>query len=75
MHGLFIALSAFLGLTASRPDVYFIRHGEKPKNGDTGLSAEGLERAQCIRHVFGGHSKYDIGYILAQKPKKSMFTA
>lgn len=71
MHKLFYALFALAGLAAACPDVYFIRHGEKPRDGGTGLSADGFERAQCIRQVFGAHSEYDIGYIIAQKPKKS----
>ncbi|KAJ5646276.1 hypothetical protein N7490_002648 [Penicillium lividum] len=61
---------ALTGLSAARPDVYLIRHGEKPKNGN-GLNKDGLDRAECIRHIFGEHSDYNIGYILAQKPKKN----
>ncbi len=50
--------------------VYFIRHGEKPDDDDaTGLSAQGVQRAQCLRQVFGAGSAYGIGYILAQQPK------
>ncbi|KAJ5577420.1 uncharacterized protein N7459_006384 [Penicillium hispanicum] len=64
----FLLLALALLATAS-PTVYFIRHGEKPRNGGTGLSADGLERAECIRQVFGEGSKYAIGYILAQRPK------
>ncbi|KAJ5812656.1 hypothetical protein N7474_008957 [Penicillium riverlandense] len=52
------------------PTVYLIRHGEKPSNGSTGLSAQGLQRAQCLRSVFGASSDYDIGYIMAETPKK-----
>ncbi|KAF3912267.1 hypothetical protein AA313_de0202314 [Arthrobotrys entomopaga] len=52
-----------------------IRHGEKPPklpNGDDapGLSAQGLQRAQWLPHVFGPGSPYNINYILAEKPKK-----
>jgi hypothetical protein len=52
-----------------------IRHGEKPpQNGDggdvNGLSALGLERAQWLRQCFGENSQYNIGYILAEAPKK-----
>lgn len=65
-------LLGLITLTLARPTVYFVRHGEKPRNGGTGLSAEGVERAQCLRHVFGAHSDYDIGYIMAQRPKPSM---
>ncbi|KAL6904988.1 hypothetical protein GGI43DRAFT_398627 [Trichoderma evansii] len=55
---------------ASAQTVYFIRHGEKPSNdSDPNLSAQGLQRAQCLRTVFGASSQYDIGYIIAEKPK------
>lgn len=57
---------------AARPTIYLIRHGEKPKDGGNGLSAEGLKRAQCLRQVFGADSEYNIGFIMAQKPKLSM---
>lgn len=64
-------LVAIIAFAAASPTVYFIRHGEKPRNGGTGLSADGLERAQCVRDIFGPHSEYDIGYILAQRPRRS----
>ncbi|GMG08848.1 unnamed protein product [Aspergillus oryzae] len=35
------------------PTVYLIRHGEKPDDGGNGLSAQGVQRAQCLRSVFG----------------------
>ncbi|KAI1196830.1 hypothetical protein F5X97DRAFT_201138 [Nemania serpens] len=54
---------------AAKPTVYLIRHGEKPPNDGVGLSAEGVQRSQCLRSVFGAASKYNIGYILAQTPK------
>lgn len=60
-----------LATTATAQTVYLIRHGEKPANGDDGLDAQGLERAQCLRTVFGADSQYNIGYIIAEKPKKS----
>ncbi|KAJ4150697.1 hypothetical protein LMH87_011434 [Akanthomyces muscarius] len=67
-------LITILGLAAAvasaKPTVYFIRHGEKPSDGD-GLSAQGMQRAQCLRNVFGASSGYDIGYIMAQTPKSS----
>ncbi|KKA29066.1 hypothetical protein TD95_005257 [Thielaviopsis punctulata] len=53
-----------------RPTVYLIRHGEKPKKGN-GLSAVGVQRAQCLRTIFGDHSDYHIGHIMAQKPKSN----
>lgn len=57
---------------AAQPTVYFIRHGEKPDDDDeTGLSAQGEERAQCLRTVFGASSSYNIGHIMAQTPKSS----
>lgn len=56
---------------AAKPTVYLIRHGEKPPNDGVGLSAEGVQRSQCLRSVFGAASKYNIGYILAQTPKDS----
>jgi hypothetical protein len=31
-------------------------------------------RAQCLRHVFGQHSEYNIGYIVAPHMKKSEST-
>jgi len=48
--------------------VYLIRHGEKPDDGD-GLSAEGVERSQCLRNVFASSTPYDIQYIMAQTPQ------
>lgn len=66
-----MAAMAAVTVVTARPTVYFIRHGEKPKDGGTGLSADGLERAQCIRSVFSANSGYNIGYIMAQKPKSS----
>ena len=74
MYRILLGVLALAGLATPCPDVYFIRHGEKPKNGETGLSVEGLQRAQCIRDVFGATSEYNIGYILAQKPKSSKWT-
>ncbi|KAF1729550.1 hypothetical protein CRV24_010087 [Beauveria bassiana] len=68
-------LITILGLAAAvavaKPTVYFIRHGEKPADDGNGLSAQGLQRAQCLRSVFGASSDYDIGYILAQTPKSN----
>lgn len=55
-----------------------IRHGEKPPklpNGEDaeGLSARGVDRAKALPNVFGADSQYNIGYILAEKPKKRTF--
>ncbi|KAB8336985.1 hypothetical protein FH972_021289 [Carpinus fangiana] len=47
------------------------RHGEKPADGGDGLNAQGMQRAQCLRNVFGASSQYNIGYILAETPKSS----
>ncbi|KAL4896511.1 hypothetical protein BDV59DRAFT_198878 [Aspergillus ambiguus] len=53
---------------STHPTVYFIRHGEKPDDpDDSGLNADGFKRAQCLRDVFGPHSRYHIGYIMAPK--------
>ena len=54
-----------------------IRHGEKPpKDADgndvDGLSAKGVDRAQGLVKVFGKDSEYNIGYILAEHPKKGL---
>ena len=58
-------------LALAESTVYLIRHGEKPADGGNGLNAQGVQRSQCLRNVFGSSSGYDIGYILAQTPKKS----
>ncbi|RDW67416.1 putative phosphoglycerate mutase family protein [Aspergillus mulundensis] len=58
-------------VAAAKPTVYLIRHGEKPADGGTGLSAQGEDRAQCIRQVFGALSGYNIGYIMAMTPKSN----
>lgn len=50
---------------------YLIRHGEKPADGGTGLSAQGEVRAECIAREFGPESDYNIGYILAQDYKSN----
>jgi broad specificity phosphatase PhoE len=63
-----LATLAIASLAAASPTVYLIRHGEKPDSGN-GLSAQGLERAQCLRSVFGASSGYNIGHIMAQTPK------
>lgn len=55
---------------ASAQTVYLIRHGEKPADDDDpNLSAQGVQRAQCLRNVFGASSQYNIQYIIAEKPK------
>jgi hypothetical protein len=61
-----------LALAVAKPTVYLIRHGEKPSSGN-GLNAQGQERAQCLRTVFGDSSGYNIGYIMAETPKSGMF--
>ena len=57
-----------LSVTVADPTVYLIRHGEKPSSGN-GLDAQGEQRAQCLRTVFGASSSYDIEYIMAETPK------
>lgn len=60
------------GLVAAEPVVFFIRHGEKPDDRDqTGLSAQGKQRAQCLRRVFGRGSNYNVGHVMAQAYKPS----
>ena len=49
--------------------VYLIRHGEKPPVGDT-LSEQGVTRSEALPQVFGSGSQYNIGYIMAEHPKK-----
>ncbi|OJJ60395.1 hypothetical protein ASPSYDRAFT_42124 [Aspergillus sydowii CBS 593.65] len=64
-----VALLAASMLVAADPTVYLIRHGEKPDNDGTGLSAQGEKRADCLRQVFGSSSEYNIGKIMAMTPK------
>ena len=68
-----ILAAATLAMGGSSPTVYLIRHGEKPADGGNGLSAQGLDRAQCLPSVFGKNSQYNIGKIMAQTPKSSMY--
>ncbi|KAJ5198597.1 uncharacterized protein N7498_007714 [Penicillium cinerascens] len=63
-----LPLALLATLAVADPIVYLIRHGEKPASGN-GLNAQGLERAQCLRNVFGASSSYNIGHIMAEKPK------
>lgn len=65
----FLSLLAILPLALAKPTVYLIRHGEKPSSGN-GLSTQGMQRAQCLRNVFGASSSYNIEYILTQDYKK-----
>lgn len=74
MKAAFILLAG--AALASAQTVYFIRHGEKPSDdSDPNLSAQGQERAQCLRTVFGASSQYNIGYIIAEKPKGECHSA
>lgn len=59
---------------AAKSTVYLIRHGEKPSSGN-GLNAQGLQRAHCLRNVFGSSSSYNIGYIMAMTPDSGMLPA
>lgn len=64
-------LAPFLAAVASAQTVYLIRHGEKPADGGNGLTTQGMQRAQCLRTIFGASSSYNIGYIIAEQPKSS----
>ena len=57
------ALALASSAVAYSETVYLIRHGEKPPNDGTGLSAQGMERDQCLRQVFGAGSHYNIGCV------------
>lgn len=61
--------ASLLVAVSAQPTVYLIRHGEKPSDGDNGLSSQGEQRAQCLVNVFSSSSPYNIGYIMAQTPK------
>lgn len=67
-----LAFALFTSVISAKATVYFIRHGEKPDDGD-GLSAEGEQRAQCLRTVFGASSSYNIGHIMAQTPQSGEY--
>lgn len=63
-------LTLIAGIVAAEPMVFLIRHGEKPADDDApGLSTKGLQRAQCLRTVFGAGSNYHVGHIMAQAYK------
>jgi hypothetical protein len=64
-------LHPFLVITASAQTIYLTREGEKLANGGDGLNVEDMQRAQCLRTVFGASSQYNIGYIIAEQPKSS----
>jgi hypothetical protein len=72
-YSVLLLLGVVCVASASDSTVYLIRHGEKPADGGNGLNAQGLERAQCLRTVFGAASQYDIGYIIAEQPKSGMY--
>jgi hypothetical protein len=57
----------------TQPTLFLIRHGEKPAQGD-GLSAQGQERADGLRKVFGKESSYNIAYIMAEEPKSGLYS-
>lgn len=69
-NSIVLLLVAALG---SAQTVYLIRHGEKPADGGNGLTAQGIQRAQCLRTVFGTSSEYNIDYIIAEQPKSGQF--
>ena len=49
--------------------VYFIRHGEKPVQGN-GLNAQGRQRSKYLTELFGPSSDYGVEYLIAQRPKR-----
>ena len=63
-------LLCFLTLVTAKPTVYLIRHGENPTSGH-GLDFHGVERSECLVDLFNATSHYEIGHIMAQKPKRS----
>ncbi|CZT18410.1 probable phosphoglycerate mutase family protein [Ramularia collo-cygni] len=63
-----LAILSLLPLALGEATVYLIRHGEKPSSGN-GLNAQGMQRAQCLRNVFGANSGYNIDTILTQQYK------
>jgi hypothetical protein len=73
VHVVFSSASALAAIPQepSKPTVYFIRHGEKPEIGDD-LNADGLQRAECLRNVFGKNSSFSINHIIAQRPRPGM---
>lgn len=50
----------------ARPNIFLIRHGEK--NPDGTISAQGMEREQCLVDLFGRDSRFDIQKIIVQNP-------
>jgi len=67
-----LSLLATATAVAAQNTIYLIRHGEKPSDGSNGLDAQGIQRAQCLRTVFGASSSYNIGYIIAEQPKSGI---
>ncbi|KAK5114091.1 hypothetical protein LTR62_002660 [Meristemomyces frigidus] len=61
-----LCFASVLIAATAQSTVYLIHHGEKPSDGSNGLDAQGEQRAQCLRNVFGAGSGYDIGYIMAE---------
>ncbi|RDA94990.1 hypothetical protein CP533_0142 [Ophiocordyceps camponoti-saundersi (nom. inval.)] len=72
MRPFLFLLAVGVALAAKRPTVYLIRHGEKTGDRDDPyLSPRGEQRAQCLRKVFGSSSDYNIGHIMAQRPRRN----
>lgn len=69
-----LALLTVLPLALGQATVYLIRHGEKPSSGN-GLNAQGMQRAQCLRNVFGANSGYNIDTILTQQYKSGTYSS
>jgi hypothetical protein len=61
----------FFAMMASAQTVQLIRRGEKPADGGNGLTAQWMQRAQCLRTVFGNSSQDNIVYIIAERRKSS----
>lgn len=51
---------------AARPNIFLIRHAEK--NSDGTISAQGVEREQCLVQLFGSDSQFNIQKIIVQNP-------
>ncbi|GAA5937213.1 hypothetical protein JCM1841_002328 [Sporobolomyces salmonicolor] len=46
--------------------ILLLRHGEKGRNGETGLNATGKKRAKCLKKVLGRKGPHHVGLILAE---------
>ncbi|GAA5916813.1 hypothetical protein JCM5296_006099 [Sporobolomyces johnsonii] len=46
--------------------VLLLRHGEKGRNGETGLNIKGKKRAKCLKKFLGRQGRHHVGLILAE---------